>query len=50
MKVIEELVNSFRTMQEEYQMELERIEGELQAQKEEWVKMTENIQQKMIGF
>lgn len=40
LKVIEELVNSFRTMQEEYQMELERIEGELQAQKEEWIKMS----------
>ena len=50
MKVIEELVNSFRTMQEEYQMELERIEGELQAQKEEWIKMSENIEQKMIRF
>jgi uncharacterized protein (DUF4415 family) len=27
LKVIEELVNSFRIMQEEYQQELERIEG-----------------------
>jgi uncharacterized protein YukE len=50
LKVIEELVNSFRTMQEEYQMELERIEGELQGQKEEWIRMSENIEQKMGHF
>jgi uncharacterized protein YukE len=37
-------------MQEEYQQELERIEGELQAQKNEWVRMSDNIEQKMIRF
>lgn len=31
-------------------MELVRIEGELQAQKEEWIKMSENIEQKLIRF
>ena len=37
-------------MQEEYQQELERIEGELQAQKEEWFKMSSNIEAKMVRF
>lgn len=44
------MINNFRSMQEEYQMELVRIEGELQAQKEEWIKMSESIEQKLIRF
>ena len=50
LKVIEELVNSFRLMQEEYQQELERMEGELEGQKNQWMHMTESIEEKMRNF
>ena len=48
--MIEELVNSFRVMQEEYQQELERIEGELQGQKHQWLQMSESVEQKLLRF
>jgi hypothetical protein len=35
--VIEELVNSVRDMQEEYQRELERMEVELEGQRSQWL-------------
>lgn len=50
LKVIEELVHSFRVMQEEYQQELERIEGQLEAQKNEWVRMSDSVEQKLTRF
>jgi uncharacterized protein YukE len=37
-------------MQEEYQQELERIEAELQAQKEEWARMSDSVEQKLVRF
>lgn len=50
LKVIEELVHSFRVMQEEYQQELERIEGQLESQKNEWVRMSDSVEQKLTRF
>jgi SMC interacting uncharacterized protein involved in chromosome segregation len=50
LKVIEELVNSFRVMQDEYQQELERMEKELEAQKNQWLSMSEAIEEKMARF
>jgi len=33
-------MNSFKVMQEEYQEELERMDRELQAEKNQWVQMS----------
>ena len=50
LKVIEELVNSFRVMQEEYQQELERMEGEMLNQKNQWVQLSEALEEKLNHF
>lgn len=50
LKVIEELVNSFRAMQEEYQQELERMDGQLEGQKNQWLEMSESVEHKMLRF
>lgn len=37
-------------MQDEYQQELERMEKELEAQKNQWLSMSEAIEEKMARF
>jgi hypothetical protein len=37
-------------MQEEYQQELQRIEGELESQKHEWARMSDSVEQKLTRF
>ena len=50
LKVIEELVKSVNDMQEEYQRELERMEVELENQRNQWLQMSEAVEDKMVRF
>ena len=37
-------------MQDEYQQQLFRIEGELSSQKNEWIRISDNVENKLIRF
>ena len=50
LQVIDELVNSLRTLQEEYQQEIDHIQEQLESQKNQWIAMSEAIEEKMVHF
>ena len=37
-------------MQEEYQRELEKMEGDLESQRNQWLEMSEAVEDKMVSF